>query len=257
MTPCALRSALMIVKEVSAKTILSRSKVSDYTINPYVGCEHNCTYCYARFMKRFTGHREPWGTFVDVKANAHRLLEQEVNKKKAGKVWISGICDPYQPIERKYGLTRKCVEILLRHDWPVVIQTKSPLVLRDSDLLSSSHKVEVGLTITTADDEIRQIFEPSAPSVAERLRTLDELHSAGIKTYAMIAPLLPGAENLPRHLMGKINFAIVDRMNYHYADWVYRKHNLEYAMTDKFFASKKAEIATTFEREKIPCQLLF
>ncbi len=247
----------MIVKEVSAKTILSKSKVSDYTINPYVGCEHGCTYCYARFMKRFTGHKEPWGTFVDVKANAHKLLEHEANKKKVGKVWISGICDPYQPIERTYGLTRKCLEVLLRHDWPIVIQTKSPLVLRDSDLLRNSEKVEVGLTVTTADDEIRQIFEPSAPSIEERLRTLGQLHSAGIKTYAMIAPLLPNAENLPQHLIGKIDFAIVDRMNYHYADWVYRKHNLEYAMTDKFFVARKTEIADAFERKKMPCQILF
>jgi len=247
----------MIVKEVSAKTILSKSKVSDYTINPYVGCEHGCTYCYATFMKRFTGHKEPWGTFVDVKANAHRLLEQEINKKAVGRVWISGICDPYQPIEKKYGLTRKCLEILLRHDWPVVIQTKSPLVLRDSDLLRNSQKIEVGLTITTADDEIRQIFEPNAPSVEERVRTLDQLHSAGIKTYAMIAPLLPGAENLPQHLIEKIDFAIVDRMNYHYADWVYRQHNLEHAMTDTFFAARKAEIADAFGREEIPCKLLF
>jgi len=247
----------MIIKEVSAKTILSKSKVSDCTINPYVGCEHGCTYCYARFMKRFTGHREPWGTFVDVKINAPILLESEVQKKVAGRVWISGICDPYQPIERRYGLTRRCLEILLRHDWPVVIQTKSSLVLQDLELLQNSQSVEVGLTITTAEDDTRRIFEPNAPSIQERLRTLDELHVAGVKTFAMIAPLLPGAEDLPLHLSGKADFVIVDRVNYHYADWVYRKHKLEYAMVDTFFVAKKTEITSALERERIPCKVLF
>src|SRR3990170_3901369 len=108
----------MIVKEVRAKTILSKSKVSDYTINPYIGCEHGCTYCYARFMKRYTGHREPWGRFVDVKINAVSLLQGEIRRKRAGKVWISGVCDPYQPIEKEYELTKGCLEVLLRHGWP-------------------------------------------------------------------------------------------------------------------------------------------
>jgi len=96
----------MNIKEIHSKTILSKSKVYDYVINPYVGCQHACSYCYARFMKRFSGHKEPWGNFVDVKLNAADLLRSEINKKKPAKVWISGVCDPYQPLERKYQLTR-------------------------------------------------------------------------------------------------------------------------------------------------------
>jgi DNA repair photolyase len=88
----------MIVKEIQAKAILSVSKVYDYVINPYTGCQHGCTYCYARFMKRFTGHKEPWGEFVDVKINASDLLQVEIKRKKRGSVWISGVCDPYQPL---------------------------------------------------------------------------------------------------------------------------------------------------------------
>jgi len=140
----------MIVKEIYAKTILSKSKVSDYTINPYVGCEHGCTYCYARFMKRFTGHREKWGSFVDVKINAARLLQREIEKKRAGRVWISGVCDPYQPIEKRYELTRRCLEILSKYGWPVTIQTKSPLVKRDLELLRTFNDIEAGLTITNS-----------------------------------------------------------------------------------------------------------
>jgi len=113
----------MIVKEVYAKTILSKSKVLDYTVNSYIGCEHGCTYCYARYMKRFTGHKEEWGTFVDVKINAPRLLQSEIKKKKVGRVWISGTCDPYQRLEKRYKLTKRCLEILSKHSWPVTIQT--------------------------------------------------------------------------------------------------------------------------------------
>jgi DNA repair photolyase len=133
----------MIIKEISAKSILSKSKVTAYTINPYIGCEHGCTYCYARFMKRFTGHKEAWGEFVDAKINAPILLESEIKKKKVGKVWISGMCDPYQPLEKKYELTRKCLEILLKHQWPVTIQTKSNLVLRDIELFKKFKDIEV------------------------------------------------------------------------------------------------------------------
>ena len=149
---------IMIVKEVYAKTILSKSKVLDYTINPYIGCQHGCTYCYARFIKRFTGHKEEWGSFVDVKINAADLLRNEIKKKKSARVWISGLCDPYQPLEEKYELTQGCLGLLLKQDWPVTIQTKSPLVLRDTELLRKSSKVEVGITITTADENIRKIF---------------------------------------------------------------------------------------------------
>jgi DNA repair photolyase len=247
----------MIIREVYAKTILSKSKVLDYVVNPYVGCEHGCTYCYARYVKRFTGHIEPWGSFVDVKINAPTLLQREIRNKRVGRVWVSGFCDPYQPLERQYNLTRRCLEILLKRGWPVTVQTKSTLVLRDMDVLKGSRDVEVLLTITTADEGIKQIFEPKAPSIKERLQTLEKLHLAGIKTGVMIAPLLPKAEGLIKEIIGKADYVLVDKMNYHYADWVYRKHGLEYAMTNEFFSKKKLEIAALLEREGIPYEFEF
>lgn len=90
-----------------------------------------CIYCYAQFMKKYTGHNEKWGDFVDIKINSAILLEKEIKKKKRGVVWISGVCDPYQPVEKKYGLTRRILEILSKENWSVIVQTKSPLVLRD------------------------------------------------------------------------------------------------------------------------------
>jgi DNA repair photolyase len=245
------------VKEIKSKTILSASKVYNYVINPYVGCQHGCHYCYARFIKRFSGHTEPWGKFVDIKTNAADLLKVEVTRKKRGTVWVSGLCDPYQPLEANYQLTRKCLDILADNDWPVVIQTRSPIVLRDIDIIKRAKDFEAGLTITTADDSIRRLFEPDAPSIKERLRTLDELHQNGIRTYSMIAPILPGAETLPDALQGKVDYIIVDRMNYHYADWVYRKYGLEDKLTDDFFQRTGREIASACKKLGISSNLTF
>jgi DNA repair photolyase len=238
----------MIIKEVQPKTILSVSKVYPYVINPYMGCQHNCSYCYARFMKRFTGHKEPWGHFVDVKANAPDLLKIEITRKKKGKIWISGVCDPYQPLEAKYKLTRQCLEILAQNNWPIIIQTRSPLILRDMDILKKGRDFEVGFSITTADDSIRRMFEPQAPPIKERVGALDELHRNGIRTYVMIAPILPGAESLAEILKGKIDYVIIDRMNYHYADWVYQKYDLEDRMTDDYFTRTERTLSSTFAK---------
>jgi len=246
----------MIVREIVSRGILSKSKVYDYVVNPYTGCQHACSYCYARFMKRFTGHKEPWGEFVDVKVNAADLLRQEIKRKKKGRVWISGVCDPYQPLEAKYRLTRKCLEILIGDNWPVTVQTRSPLVLRDTDLLKVAKEIEVGMTVTTADEGIRQLFEPHAPPIKDRIKALDELHGAGISTYAMIAPMLPKAEGLAAELKGKVDYVLIDRMNYHYGDWVYKKHKLETAMSDDFFTQKTRQLASALETEHIDCRVL-
>jgi len=246
----------MIVREIQARSILVRSKIYDYVINPYAGCQHACTYCYAHFMKRFSGHQEPWGQYVDVKVNAAELLQKEMGKKPAGRVWVSGVCDPYQPLESRYRLTGRCLEALIRHDWPVTIQTRSALVLRDLEILKQSSSLEAGMSVTTADEQVRRLFEPSAPPVPERLRALDELHSSGIRTFAMIAPLLPGAEGLAAALAGKVDRVLIDSMNYHYADWVYKKYHLENALTAAFFARVSGELASVFRREGISCQIL-
>jgi len=208
-------------------------------------------------MKRFTGHKEPWGEFVDVRINAPDLLQQEINKKPPGRVWISGVCDPYQPLEVRYELARKCIEILVRYDWPITIQTKSALVLRDSKLLTGANKIEVGLTVTTADETVRQLFEPNAPSIKERIKALEKLHLAGVRTYAMIAPMLPKAEELVARLRGKVDYILIDRMNYHYGDWVYRKYKLESTLNDDFFSLKGRELASAFGKQDIECRVLF
>lgn len=246
----------MKIREIRAKGILSVSQVYDYALNPYVGCAHECVYCYAKFMKRFTGHKERWGDFVDVKTNAPELLAREVKKKRVGRVWVSGVCDPYQPLEKKYGLTGKCLEILAANGWPFTVQTKSDLVVRDIEILKRAKECEAGFTITTADDSIRKIFEPGASPITRRIAALGVLHAAGIRTFAMIAPVLPGAEGLVRGLKGKVDYVIIDRLNYNYANQAYRQHGLEWAAADGFFSGKIAELEKGFAEQGVPVQVV-
>jgi|SRR5208283_1700692 len=247
----------MKIQEIKAKSILSKSQIYDYALNPYVGCGHNCVYCYAKFMKRFTGHAERWGEFVDAKINASELLAKEVTKKRVGRVWVSGVCDPYQPLEKRYKLTRRCIDILVEHGWPFSIQTKSDLILRDIETLKRARNVEVGFTITTANEKIRKIFEPGAPPSRRRIEALTALHAGKITTFAMIAPILPGAEGLVNALKGNVDYVILDRLNYHYADWAYKRYGLWEAHEDNFFMQKGAELRTAFEQEGIPCRKVF
>ena len=146
---------------------------------------------------------------------------------------------------------------MAQRNWPVIVQTRSPLVLRDIDILKQGRDFEVGLSITTADDSVRKLFEPKAPTIRDRIRALDELHKAGIRTYAMIAPMLPGAEGLPEILGGKVDYLLVDRMNYNYGDWVYQKYGLDDKMTDDFFHRTGRGLASNCERLGIDCRVVF
>ena len=247
----------MIVREIFAKSVLSKSQVFDYTVNPYVGCGHACSYCYAAFMRRFTGHREKWGAFVDAKINAPELLAREIGRKRKGGVWISGVCDPYQAAERRYRLTGKCLEVLSEQQWPVTIQTKSSLVLRDIGILEKFRDVEVGLSIATADEKIKRIFEPGAPPIQERIHALDVLHSRRIRTFAMIAPLLPGAEGLMEKLAGVTDRILIDRLNYFYANRIYAENRLEWASEDPFFNETAERLQEGFTRKGISVEVLF
>jgi DNA repair photolyase len=245
------------INEKQARSILSNSKVHTYALNAYTGCEHACSYCYARFMKKYTKHEEPWGQFIDVKTNAAELLKKEALKKQKGKVWISGTCDPYQPLEKEYKITRACLQILAEKDWPVIIQTRSPLVLRDLDLFQQFTNIEIGLSIPTGNDRVREIFEPSAPTIEERINALNELHAAGLRTYAMIAPLLPRTENLVTSLAEVVDYIIVDKLNYHYADHIFKKLNREQDLTKEYSRTAANQIKKECDRLNIKYKIVF
>ncbi len=180
-------------REVSCQAALSPSGLPglDYTLNPYTGCEHGCIYCYAPATLRYGGP-EPWGTFVNAKTDIPRVLERELRRKKRGVVGISTVTDPYQPAEARLGLTRSCLEVLLSKNFPVCVQTKSALVLRDMGLIKGFGEKEVGLTVTTLDGHIGAIIEPGASPPADRLNALKRLADEGIPTWAFIGPMMPG-----------------------------------------------------------------
>lgn len=189
----------MKIEEREAKSCMTKSKITDYVINPYIGCEHNCLYCYATFMRRFQNIKEPWGEFCHPKINCPDLLPAELKKNKPGTIWFSSVTDPYTPLEGKLKLTRKILSILARSEYrdkfPIQILTKSALVKRDFDILKNLN-AEVGLSINNLSTKIAKVIEPLASPPKERVEALKEAHKKGIRTYGFISPVLPGITNL-------------------------------------------------------------
>lgn len=231
----------LLSREIRSKSVLSKSGIPgvDYCINPYVGCSHACIYCYAEFMKKFSGHREPWGQFVDIKTNAREVLGKQLKKSARGSVMLSSVTDPYQPVEARYALTRKCLELLLEHQFPVDILTKSPMVLRDMDIITQFRNIDIGITITTDNERMRKVFEPNAPPITARMKALKTLHDNGIRTYVFIGPVLPmDPDILVKHISPYTDRVLIDRMNYTYkTSAVYRQMNLS-RWLDKGFIDK-------------------
>jgi DNA repair photolyase len=176
--------------EVKATTALPRSNLPgfDYSLNPYVGCEHDCVYCFAPDMLHKDAAK--WGKEVGVRSNLPMLLSKEIRKKR-GVIGIGTVTDPYQQLEKSCLVTRKCLMEIIRHDNPISILTKSELVVRDIELISATKRPEVGVTVTSVDDRVSQAFEPGAPLPSKRLEALRLLTEAGLNTYAMVGPVLP------------------------------------------------------------------
>jgi DNA repair photolyase len=249
-----------VVREIEAKSILNVSKIHDYCVNPYTGCEVGCVYCYAAlFMRRYSGHSEPWGEFVDVKVNAPALLAKQIVKAKRGTIWFASVCDPYQPLEERYALTRRLLEVLVGHDFPVEIQTKSARVRRDLDVIRRIPNVEVGFTIATDDETIAGMFEPRASPIGERVEVLREFKAAGVSTFAFAGPLLPGnPERLAALLAGAVDRVLIDRMNYIPAvKAFYARHGLLDALMDSFFRTQSARLAKVLRARGIRIETVF
>ncbi len=249
-----------VVREIEAKSILNPSKIHDYCVNPYTGCQVGCVYCYAAlFMRRYSGHSEPWGQFVDAKVNAPALLAKQVVKAKRGTIWFASVCDPYQPLEERYGLTRRCLEVLAGRDFPVEIQTKSARVRRDLDVIRRIPEVEVGFTIATEDETMARLFEPGSSPVGERIEALREFRAAGVRTFAFAGPLLPGnPEKLAGRLAEVAEHVLIDRMNYIPAvKAFYARHGLLEALTDPFFETQSKRLAKALRARGIRVDVVF
>jgi DNA repair photolyase len=185
----SLGASRVRVREVRCSTLVHRldyRSSTGYTINLYKGCTHGCTYCYAPSL---THDERKWGEYVDAKVNAPEVLRREIRSLWKAEVFLSSASDPYQPVEAKYRLTRRCLELLLARKFPVSILTRSPLVLRDLDLLRRFECVRVGMSITSVP--VRQ-FEPGVPSLQRRIETLKALGRAGIQTWVSLTPVVPG-----------------------------------------------------------------
>lgn len=259
------------VRRIEVRTILSRSSLYgvEYSLNPYIGCSHACAYCFARYTFERRGIDPTlWGKLVLVKSNAVDVLRREVRRVARGKVLVSSVCDAWQHVERRVLLTRRLIEVLVAHGFPLVILTKSPLVLRDLDLIARV-ECEAGMTITTLDEDVRREFEPRAPRICDRLNALRALASRVGRTYMMIAPMLPvfierELENLLEEALSVgVERVMVDRLNLRARNWVVvdrvlresfpsvRDEFWRRAKSEEYWQSLKKVVAKTAERLRI------
>lgn len=188
----------MQIKEIVSKTILtpqsygSLSEAYDFSLNPYAGCAFSCSYCY---VPKFPNERSPWewGQWLNVKINAPELIRRDRLKVFGSRIFFSSATDPYQYIELKYRLSRRCLEELkLYQPAKITMHTRSHLILQDLALLRSfGDRVQVGVSLSTDNDEVRKEFEPKAPSIPRRLELIKQLSQAGISVYVSMSPLLP------------------------------------------------------------------
>ncbi len=265
----------MKLKEIKASSIITKSNLpdADYVINPYVGCMHACVYCYANFMKRFTGHMEPWGEFVDAKINAPDLIPEKTSKYKGKSIFLSSVTDPYLSFERKYELTRKILKKLVPLEPNLGIQTKSALIVRDIDLLRQFKNCEVGLTITTTDDNIRKEVEPYASSIPNRIGALKELNEAGIKTYVFVGPIFPFLtdwKDIIEKTKDYADFYMLENLNVKGSIWkniktwleqkhpeLFGKYEEIYFTKNNYWIKMEKEIKEYCSENKIECRIYF
>ena len=178
------------IQEIHTKSVLTKSNlpIAGYSVNPYVGCPHSCKYCYATFMKRFTNHTEPWGSFLDVK-NWPPIRNPK--KYKGETIIVGSVTDAYNPLEEKYGRTRQFLEQMQGSEANLIITTKSDLVLRDLDLIKTFPNPLVSWSINTLDEDFRSDMD-TASTIKQRIAAMKIFHDSGIRTTCFISPIFPG-----------------------------------------------------------------
>ena len=196
---------------------------------------------------------------MDVKVNAPNILRRQLMRARPGTVSLSTVTDPYQPLEKRYELTRRCLEVLLDRQFSISILTRSPLCLRDIDLFKQFENIDVGFSITTQDENIKKIFEPHSPSVQSRVKALQTLRQEKLGTYAFIGPMLPLDPNpLVKMLDGLVDEVLIDRMNYsNKVKAIYRRAKLEKYLEDDYFHYTGMELKEAFEKNGISVSMCF
>ncbi len=203
-----------------ARSILTRTGgyLAGFThsLQPYSGCEFSCAYCYVRELavQRANPHGLPWSGWIAPKTNAPELLRRDAEKGRLAnaRIFLSSATDPYTPLERRLGLTRGCLAVLADHPpAALLVQTRSPLVARDADLLARIPGVVASVTVATDDERVRRALEPNAPGTGLRLEALRRLRAAGVRTQAAVAPLLPcDPDRLARLLDPVVDRVVID-----------------------------------------------
>ena len=268
------------VKEIQCKSILSSCGLEEfsYSINPYTGCAHGCIYCYARFMCRYGGHLgEPWGSFVDVKINSPQVSRKDLSKNQKGRIFLSSVTDPYQPLESRYLLTQKILQAIKDFNYPVSLFTKSSLAQRDLKIISQIKDAEFWASISLLEKD-RRILEPNASPIEERLKTLKLFSEAGVPAYAFLGPILP--EITTRNLLelfakfreAGVKGMTVDRLNIkcgnlqpilkaikeHYPGLLPRYQELFIRGGDsQYYRNLKPQIEKAAKENKIPVEFCF
>ncbi|MFW0717126.1 PA0069 family radical SAM protein [Pedobacter sp. N23S346] len=202
----------------NSKTIVNKVDSPDvgmaYSLNPYQGCEHGCTYCYARNSHQYWGYNAglAFEQKIIVKQDAPSLFKKFLEKKgwDASTISLSGNTDCYQPAERKFKLTRQLLEIAMEYKQPIGMITKNSLILRDQDILQEMAKLDlcmVYVSINSLNEDLRQVMEPRTTTAKQRLKIVEQLSKAGIPVGVMVAPLIPG---LSDHEIPKILKCVAD-----------------------------------------------
>ena len=227
------------ISDIDVKSVLTKSNlpVSDYSVNPYVGCTHACKYCYASFMKRFTNHPEPWGEFLDVK---HWPEMTNPEKYKGKELFIGSVTDPYNPQEEEYGRTRALLQQLKGSGVKISIQTKSDLVLRDMELIRTFPDARGGFSINTLDERFKDDMD-NAVSIERRLEAMRQFHEAGIRTTCFISPIFPGITDV----MAIIE-RVKDRCNLVWLENLNLRGNYKSVIMD-YIRDKHSELLSLYE----------
>lgn len=245
-----------IIQEIEVQSVMTKSSlpVGGYSVNPYVGCPHACKYCYASFMKRFTGHTEPWGTFLDVK---HWKPIANPHKYDGERIVIGSVTDGYNLYEAEFRNTRRLLEELRGTQAELMICTKSDLVLRDLDLLKQFPKVTVSWSVNTLDEEFRADMD-RAVSIERRLRAMQQVYEAGIRTVCFVSPIFPGITDVKaiiEEVKGYADLIWLENLNLRgqfkgeIMAYIREKHSALFPLYEEIYNQKRLDYWKALEEE--------
>ncbi|MBR2562268.1 MAG: radical SAM mobile pair protein B [Eubacterium sp.] len=246
----------MKIQEIQVKSVMTKSNlpVSDFSVNPYVGCTHACKYCYASFMKRFTNHPEPWGEFIDVKM----WPPIQHPEKHAGKeAFLGSVTDCYQPCEAKFQRTRALLEQLQGSGISISIATKSDLVLRDLDLIKTFPNARVSFSINTLDEDFRREMDRGS-SIEKRLAAMKAFYDAGVQATCFISPIFPGITDVKaiiERAKKQCNLVWLENLNLRgdyrvrILEWIHEKHPELDSLYHDIYSRKSRAYWTALDEE--------